>query len=139
MCETVAPKLRIAPSPRRASQGRRQRHPALQLKRGGDPVPGLELVGAVGLPVRVQVDEAGRDDQARDVHHNVAREGILRNRDDLRAANPHVADRVEARFGIHDAPPRQDDVVAVLRGEGGGGGEGWGGEGDGQQCVENAA
>ena len=120
-------------APPRQKQGR-ARDTALHLERRGDPVTGLELVGAVRLPVRVQVDEAGRDDQPRDVDQDLAREGILRDRDDLPRADPDVADRVEARFGVHDAPSRQHDVVGVLGGEVGGGEKaGRRREGDGQR------
>ena len=102
--------------------GRRERHPALQLQRGGDSVAGLELVGAVGLAVRVQVDEARGDHEAGDVEHYRAGEGAFGYRGDLPGADGDVAHGVEARFGVHDAPAREHDVVAALGEEGGGGG-----------------
>ena len=113
--------------------GRRQRDTAFKLQRGGDPVPGLELVGAVGLPVRVKVDEAGRDYEAGYVEHDLAGEGVLGYRGDLPVADADMANRVEARFGVHDAPARQHDVVEVLGedcGRGQGGREEDGGEGE---------
>ena len=114
MCDTVAPKFRIAARASLRQKGRGSPHSALQLQRGGDPVTGLELVGAVGLAVRVQVDEPRRHDEAGDVQLHLAGQRLLRDCGDLRSAYADVAHCVQSRLGVHHAAARQHDVVALL-------------------------
>ena len=50
----------------------------------------------------MQIDESGRDDQARDIDHFRAAQGLGRDRRDLRAADADIHHRVQTRFRIHD-------------------------------------
>ncbi len=56
---------------------------ALELERGRHAVERGEAVAAGGLPVVVEVDEAGGDDQALGVDRVLAGEGLRADRDDL--------------------------------------------------------
>ena len=78
----------------------------LEFQRGRNPVARLNLVVLGVLAVRVQVDEAGRDDHARRVNRLVAVKMGVRNRHNASVGHADVSDRVESRFRI-DHPVRR--------------------------------
>ena len=82
--------------------------------------------------MRVQIDEAGGDDEAGNVHLDIAGERFLRDGHDHGAVDAHIPHRVEAGLRVNDAPAREHDVVAFLRGRRGRGGKGNGQNG---QCA----
>src|SRR6185503_6636528 len=83
----------------------------LHLERGGDAVAGLEAVVLGGLAVRVEVDEAGSDDQALGVDGLAAAQRAGGHGSDLSGADADVADSVEIGGGVHDAAVGDYEVV----------------------------
>ena len=92
---------------------------AAGVDRGGDAGGAAELLrvdaerGAAPVDMRVQVDEARRDDLARDVAHvglGIALE-IGRDLGDLAAREGHVHHPVDALRGVDHAAAAQDEVV----------------------------
>ena len=83
----------------------------LELERRRHAVERLEPVVLRILAVRVEVDEARRDHEARGVEHGRAPQRLLRNGRDAAARNPDVADRVETGLGVHDPASLKDDLV----------------------------
>ena len=106
---------------------RHVKHAALQLQRSGDAVHGLELVGPVGLPMGMEIDEARCDDQAGRVYDDGAFQRLVGDGLDDRPPDAHVADSVEPRFRIHDTAALKHDIVGLLTrgrsGQEGGGAE----------------
>jgi hypothetical protein len=93
---------------------------AFELERGRDPVAGLELVRAVGLPMGVEVDETRSHDEPARVHESPARfqprgEGSLGNRPDGTGGDADVSLSVEAGLGIQNPSAGEDDVEILLR------------------------
>jgi hypothetical protein len=64
--------------------------------------------------VPVQVDEARRDDQTVRIELPLAVQALLAQRLDPAVADADIAHGVEARFRVHDASPRNHDIVRVL-------------------------
>ena len=87
----------------------------LELERRRDAVERLKPVRLLGLPVRVEVDEARGDHEAARVDDRLAGERRLGDRGNLSAADADAAHGVEARLRIDDAA-LDDDEVEVLRG-----------------------
>ena len=85
--------------------------PALELERRRYAVANLQVAAERIMAVGMQVDEPGRDDQARDIDHFRATQGPGRDRRDLRAADPDIHHRVQARFRIHDPAVAKHQVV----------------------------
>ena len=88
--------------------------PDLELQRGGDAVEREHAIVLVVLSVRVQVDEARRDDEAFCIEGGLAGDRRRRDRFDLAVPNPDESRRVEARLGIDHAPVGDHDVVLRL-------------------------
>lgn len=70
---------------------------------GGDAVAGFVAVVFVGLAVRVEIDEAGGDDEAFRVDRFAAWKGSGADGGDATVADADVAGGVELGFGIHGA------------------------------------
>ena len=91
---------------------------AAGVDRGGDAAVAAELVGvdaergAAPIDMGVQVDQAGRDDEARDVAHIGAR--VVKPVADLRdlaGGEGDIGDPVEILRRVDDAPALEDEVV----------------------------
>ena len=104
------------PAAPRLEPGPHRPHADLALERGGDAIGGLQPIGRRVLPVRVEIDEAGSDHQAVGVDHLAAGDRLLGDARDAPAAHADVADGVEARGGIDDAPAGDDQIEVLCRG-----------------------
>ena len=87
-------------------------------ERGGHAVEGLDALAGKILAVLVQVDEAGRDDEAGGVDDAASAERGGGDAGDFAVANADVADGVEAGFGVDDAAAFEDDIVLLRDDEG---------------------
>ena len=85
----------------------------LELEPRRDPVVRHEAVGLVALAVLMQVDEAGRDDEARHVDDPLTGERLLRYGLDFPAPDAHVADSVQPGLGVHYPSPAEHGVVGA--------------------------
>ncbi len=114
MCPELAPKL-ISDLPARAAyHSSTGDTPTSSSSAVVTPSIALKPIGLRRLAVRVEVDEPGRDDQARDVDVNAAVERRRRDGGDASAGDTDVAHRVEAGLGIEDPASVQNDVVRGL-------------------------
>ncbi len=89
------------------------RHADFHFQRGGNAVEGFEAAARGVLPMLVQVDEAGRDDESLDVDDAFAGERLRRDPRHLALGNTDVADRIETGLRIHYAPAAEHDVVGL--------------------------
>ena len=94
---------------------RHVRRADLQLERGGDPVTHHQAIGLLLLTVLMEVDEAWGDHMAGRVDHPGSLERRLRDRFDGAPADADVANAVEPRLRIHDAPAGNHQVEPRLR------------------------
>lgn len=79
----------------------RRRHAVLHLEALAERRPG----------VRVQVDEAGRDDEGGDIEDDGPLQRLGGDGLDLPGGDADIAHRVQPGLGIHDPSPGQDQVV----------------------------
>ena len=65
------------------------------------------------IDVRMQVDQTGRDDEAGDITHVVARSAssLGADRRDLASGEGHIGDAIETLRGIDDATALQDQII----------------------------
>ena len=70
--------------------------------------------------MRVQVDQAGRDDVALHVAHFRGAAEIVADFGDLAARERHVGDAVDVLRGIDDPPALQDEIVGHVSRHSGG-------------------
>ena len=90
---------------------------AAGVDRGGDAGGAAEILrvdaerGAAPVHVRVQVDQAGRDDVALHVAHFGRVAEIVADLRDLAAGERHVGDAVDVLRRVDDAPALQDEIV----------------------------
>src|SRR5579862_30600 len=88
-------------------------HADFELERGGDAVHGLVAIILGRLAVGVEIDEAGRDHQARGVNRAAAGECRIRDSADFALRDAEVAHGIEMRLGIEHAPAADDEVVSL--------------------------
>ena len=87
----------------------------LELERGGHAVVCHVAVVDRILAVRVEIDEARRDDESPDVD-GVARRGYTRgHRDDASTSDSHGAHRVEVRLRVEHSTADEHDVDGSAR------------------------
>ena len=72
------------------------------------------LDGELVAGVRVRVDESGRDHMVFRIHHFLATNRFVRDRDNLAVLDADVSDTIELCLRVHH-PAVQDDDVVVLR------------------------
>src|ERR1700689_1845528 len=80
-------------------------------ERGSDAVEGFDALAGDVLPMLMQVDETGGDDQASGVDDAAPAERSGSDAGDFSVANSHVADGVEGSLGVHDAAAFEDEIV----------------------------
>ena len=85
----------------------------LELEGGRDPVVGVIAIALRVLPVGVEIDEPGSDDEALHVERFPSGGDLRGQRHDSAAQDPHIAGRVEARLGVEHASPHEDEVVGL--------------------------
>src|SRR5579862_662050 len=83
---------------------------------GGDTVVGLEFVVAGFLPVLVQVNEAGSNDESVSVDGLPALERGACDGDNFSLEDADVADGVETGFGIHDMAAGDYNIEVISLG-----------------------
>jgi len=84
-----------------------------EFKSTGDAVARLEGIRFRILPVLVQIDEAGSDDETFRIDSCPAAQGLRRNRTDFISVDSDPSDCVKTCFGI-DHPTVGDDKVVRL-------------------------
>src|SRR5262249_38835016 len=89
------------------------RHADLHLKRRRHSIERFEPVVLGSLSVRIKIDKAGSDDESFGIDLDLPFKWRRRNRGDLRSLYGHIANSVELRGGIDDAPAMKNDVIAL--------------------------
>ena len=88
-----------------------KRHAAFQFKGGCNPIMDLEFMGVVVHAVYMKIDKAGCDYQSTNIYYRLAREFVGRDFHDSVSSNAQVPNRIQASFGIHDAPAFQYEII----------------------------
>ena len=85
----------------------------LEIHDGRAPIEQRELVAHGPGPVKMRVDEAGRDDMAARVDLPAALEGVGRDGDDPAVLNADIGDLIESRLRVHHAAPANHEVETL--------------------------
>jgi hypothetical protein len=81
-----------------------------QFQRHGHAVKRFNALALQVLRVLMQIDEARRHYQSVGVNHPASTQRLGRDADNLFIANPDVAHRIQASFGVHNAPIFQHQI-----------------------------
>ncbi len=84
--------------------------PDLELERGGHAVVRVIAVALGILPVGVEIDEPGRDDETGDVEGLTRRERLRGKCRNPAAPDAHVALGVQGCLGVEHAPAHEDEI-----------------------------
>ena len=104
----IDPRLALA----RFQPLRDRKHADLELERRGHTIGHLKIVAPRILTVRVQIDEAWRDDQTRHVDLHIAGKRPLADRHDGSVLHRDIAHRVQARRRVHHRAADQHQIIA---------------------------
>src|SRR5260221_8341718 len=83
----------------------------LELERGGDAVERIQAIVLVVLTVNVEIDEAGRDDEASRVDHSLASQRARCDRGDLASPDSDGPNCIELRLAVDHSAVRDHDVI----------------------------
>src|SRR2546425_1211238 len=85
----------------------------LELKGGRDPVVRVVAIALRVLPVGMEIDEPGGDDEALHIERVPSGRDLRGQGHDAAAQDPHIAGCVEARLGVEHASPDEHEVVGL--------------------------